>query len=648
MRQAIEEDRYRKIVIVGLPNTGKTQIFNNLTGEYHLVANYPLTTISVSRAYSQIGRETYEIIDTPGIHSLYVDSEDERIARDLILNEPLALIIQCIDANQLKQSLNLTADLLGLGLPMIIALNAIDETPKKGIWIDSEELSRLLNLSVVECVAVSGRGTQALKAAVFNAKAAPQWMLYGDSLEEEIAAIVPDLPEDLLHKREVSILLLMGDPLLEASLEKSHGRRQLESVKAKIISQRKRLGGNIGRILTKKRSEWSDQIAAKVVKKQTVSMGQVATVVARMCRHPLVGTPILLMIVYLTYLLVVHVANNIADSMNAILWIPTENAITRVFPSGFWHDFLIGHYGILSLGLANAIITVLPILSVFFIVLHILEDSGYIPNLSVLTKRIFERIGLSGGAIMPLVLGFGCKTMATLTTKSLHSKRERYISIYLIAFAIPCAPQMGLNMSILGRMGTSAFITAFVVLFVVEIAAGLTLNRVLRKEEKSYFLQELPPMRLPSPKAVIIKTYYRLYWFLKEAIPVFIYAAVALFAFDKLGVLEAAKRGLSPLIKGLLGLPLEMVDALILCMARHEAAVAVIINLMEQGKLNYRQCIVAVTIATMFVPCLANIMAMVKELGTRQALVMALVINISSFMIAGWLNWTLIGVFNLP
>jgi ferrous iron transport protein B len=648
MSQAMKGNRVKKVAIVGLPNTGKTQIFNNLTGEYHLVANYPLTTISVSRAHGQIGQETYEIIDTPGIHSLYVDSEDERIARDLILNEPLALIIQCVDARQLRQSLNLTADLLGLELPIVIALNAVDETSKKGVWIDSRELSRLLNIPVVESVAVSSKGTRALKGAVIDAGEVTGGIFYGDRLEKEITAIAPGLPEDLRHKRQVAILFLMGDPLLEASLEKSPGTQPLSSKKAQIIRQRKQLGGNIGRILTKKRSDWADQISAKVVKKQKGSMRQIAAVVARMSRHPLLGTPILLMIVYLTYLLVVHVANNIADWMNTILWVPVENAVSGILPSGFWHDFLIGEYGILSLGLANAIITVLPILSVFFIVLHILEDSGYIPNLSVLTKRIFERLGLSGGAIMPLVLGFGCKTMATLTTKSLHSKRERYISIYLIAFAIPCAPQMGLNMSILGRMGTGAFITTFAVLFIVEIAAGLILNGILKKEEKSYFLQELPPMRLPSPKAVMVKTCYRLYWFLKEAIPVFIYAAMALFAIDKLGILAATKRVLSPLIKGLLGLPLEMVDALILCMARHEAAVAVIINLMEQGKLNYRQCIVAVTIATMFVPCFANIMAMVRELGTRQALMMALVINISAFIIAGGLNWTLIGMFNLP
>ena len=281
MRQAIKENRYGKIAIVGLPNTGKTQIFNNLTGEYHLVANYPLTTISVSRAYSQIGEETHEIIDTPGIHSLYVDSEDERIARDLILNEPLTLVIQCIDANQLRQSLNLTADLLGLGLPMVIALNAVDEISKKGIWIDSEELSRLLNIPVVESVAVSGRGTQALKRAVIDAGEAARGIFYGDRLEKEITAIAPILPEDLLHKRQVSILLLMGDPFLETSLEKSHGRQQLASMKAQITKQRKKLGGNIGRILTKKTSDWADQIAAKVLKKQTVSMVQIAAGLAR-------------------------------------------------------------------------------------------------------------------------------------------------------------------------------------------------------------------------------------------------------------------------------------------------------------------------------------------------------------------------------
>ena len=648
MSTGIHQSNQKKIAIIGLPNTGKTQIFNNITGDYNVVANYPHTTIEIRRIHCQIRNQTYEVIDTPGLHSLYTDSEEERVARDLIFSEKPEVVIQCIDANRLKQSLTLTADLLELGIPMIISLNAIDETSRKGIWIDSVGLSRLLGIPVVESIAVTGQGTEELRDAVGKAQIGKYEIPYGDTIEKEISAIESMLPENLSYRHEVSILLMMNDPFIVDYLEKAYDKAKIEPIKEKASERRRQFRGDISRVISKRRSEWVDSsIAAEVVRKQKTVPREFSQGFARLSRHPVFGIPILLMIVYVTYLLVVNVANNVAEWMNDVLWVPIENEITGIFPAGFWHDFLIGDYGVLSLGLANAIITVLPILSVFFILLHILEDIGYMPNLSVLTKRVFEKLGLSGAAIMPLVLGFGCKTMATLTTKSLHSRRERYISIYLIAFAIPCAPQMGLSMSILGRMGTNAFIITFSVLLFVEILAGLTLNKVLKEEEKSDFIQELPPMRLPNPKAILVKTYYRLYWFLKEAIPVFVYAAIALFAIDRLGILDATKKALSPVLKGLLGLPLEMLDALILCMARHEAAAALIINLVEKGKLDYRQCIVAVTIATMFVPCFANIMAMMKELGARRALVMAVIINMSSFLIAGSLNWALIGVFKL-
>lgn len=647
MGKASYTNNRKKAAIVGLPNTGKTQIFNNLTGEYSVVANYPLTTISITRTNSRIRNQTYEVIDTPGLHSLYVDSEDEKVVRDLILSEKPEVIIQCIDANQLKQSLSLTADLLELGIPLVISLNAIDETSRRGIWIDSVELSRLLGVPVVESIAVTGQGTEELRDAVVKAQPGKWEIRYGDTIEKSIGAIESRLPENVPCKRKLSILLLMNDPFIADYLEKGYDKAQIAPVKKEASKGRGQFRGNISRVINGRRSKWVDDISEQVVRRQRMVRREFAQGFARLSRHPVFGIPILLAIIYVMYVLVVHVANAIAEWMNDALWAPVENMIAGAVTAGFWHDFLIGDYGVLSLGLSNAIMTVLPILSVFFVMLHILEDIGYVPNLSVLTKKIFEKIGLSGAAIMPLVLGFGCKTMATLTTKSLHSKRERYIAIYLIAFAIPCAPQMGLNMSILGRMGLNAFIITFSVLTFVEIAAGLTLNKIFKEEERSDFIQELPLMRLPNPKAVLVKTFYRLYWFLKEAIPVFIYAAFVLFAVDKLGILGATKRALSPVIKGLLGLPLEMLDALILCMARHEAAAALIINLVDKGKLNYVQCIVAVTISTMFVPCFANIMAMIKELGAKRALTMAVIINASSFLLAGALNWILVAVFSL-
>ncbi|MHC4487579.1 MAG: ferrous iron transport protein B [Planctomycetota bacterium] len=635
----------KKIAIVGLPNTGKSQVFNNLTGEYTLVANYPLTTVEMKRTRCEIDGESYEVIDTPGLHCLYIHSEEELIVRDMIFKEKPDMIIQCIDANQLKQSLTLTADLLELGIPMVISLNAVDETARRGVWIDSGGLSRLLGVSVVESIAVNGLGTKELKGAISKARRGKRSLRYGEIVDDGISAIESELPEDVSFKRKVAVLLLLADPFLADYLRTEYGQEEVAQLKKEVNRVRRQFRGNFGRVLNDKRSRWVDDIVEDTTRKQKITPGEFSKAFGRLSRHPVFGIPILLAMVAIMFLLVVNVANAIAGWMDQTLWVPVESRINNLVPAGFWNDFLIGDYGVLSLGLANAFLTILPILTVFFIAFNVLEDIGYIPNLCVLTKRIFDKLGLSGSAVMPLVLGFGCKTMATLTTKSLRSRKERYIAIYLIAFAIPCAAQMALNMSILGRMGVRAFVIAFSVLASVEIVAGMVLNKILKEEERSDFLQELPTIRLPNPKAVIVKTYYRLWWFIKEAVPVFIYAAVILFVIDKAGILDVVKNVLSPVINGLLGLPVQMVDALILCMARHEAAAGLIIKLIEAGKLNYIQCIVAVTITTMFVPCFANVMAMFKELGARRALSMAVMINASSFLVAGVLNWVLVVLF---
>ncbi|MHC4733563.1 MAG: ferrous iron transport protein B, partial [Planctomycetota bacterium] len=599
----------KKIAIVGLPNTGKSQVFNNLTGEYALVANYPLTTVEMKRTRCEIGGEPYEVIDTPGLHCLYIHSEEELIVRDMIFTNVPDIIIQCIDANQLKQSLTLTADLLELGIPIVISLNAIDETARRGVWIDSGRLSRLLGVPVIESITVDGLGTRELKDSLSGARRGKWSLRYGEMIDDGISAIESELPEEMSFKRKVAVLLLLADPFLTDYLRGKFGREKVTQLQKEVNKVRKQFKGDFGRAINKKRSRWVEELAENTTRKQKITSGEFSKAFGRLSRHPVFGIPILLVVIFTIYFLVVNVANEIAGWMDQTLWVPVESKIDTLVTIGWLNDFLIGDYGVLSLGLANAFLTIMPILSVFFIAFNILEDVGYIPNLCVLIKRIFDKLGLSGSAIMPLVLGFGCKTMATLTTKSLRSRKERYIAIYLIAFAIPCAAQMALNMSILGRMGIKAFVIAFSTLAFVEIAAGCTLNKILKEEVRSDFIQELPAIRMPNPKAVILKTYYRLWWFIKEAVPVFIYAAVILFVIDKVGILSAVKNALEPVMIGFLGLPVQMVDALILCMARHEAAAGLIIKLIEKGQLDYVQCIVAVTITTMFVPCFANIMA---------------------------------------
>ena len=638
MKKSDPENRIKKVIIAGLPNTGKSHVFNSLTGEYTLVGNYPFTTVEIKRSEAVIRKEKCEIIDTPGLHSLYIHSEEELVVRDLIFSESPDVIIQCMDANRLKQSLTLTADLLELEIPLVIAFNSIDETSRRGVRIDTLALSDILGVPVVETDAADGSGLDALKNAVINPGKGKPPVKYGDLVEAGISNIMSAINENAAYRRKLAILFLQEDSFLNDQVKKIFGDQvspEIEAVSRKSIDS---INANIGRLINFSRNQWIENIIGHAVIKEKLFSGGYSENFGWLCRNPVFGTPILLVIIIMMYFLVVDVANVLAGWMEEILWLTIEHQINVLVPEGLLNDFLIGDYGVLSLGLANALITVLPILSVFFLAFNVLEDIGYIPNVCVLTKRIFDKIGLSGSAIMPLVLGFGCKTMATLTTRSLRSKRERYIAIYLIAFAIPCAAQLGLNMSILGRMGIKAFVIAFSVLAFVEIAAGLILNNILKQEKQSDFIQELPKMRLPSMKAVLKKTGYRLYWFLKEAMPVFVYAAIILFMVDGIGLLDVIKEMVRPVMEGFLGLPVQMVDALILCMARHEAAAALIINLIEKGQLNYIQCIVAVTITTMFVPCFANIVSMIKELGLKSALIMVVTINISAFLLAGVLN----------
>lgn len=637
----------KKVAIIGLPNTGKSQVFNNLTGNYTVVANYPLTTVSMKRATCRIDADTYEIIDTPGLHCLYIHSEEELIVRDMIFADRPDVIVQCIDANQLKQSLTLTVDLLELDIPMVVSLNAIDETAKKGVRIDSAELSRALGITVIESIAIKGVGTKELQQAIKAARPAAWPVDYGPVINDGVPAVEAQLPEQMPFKPKAALLLLLDDPFLAENLKENYGPQKLAQLENEVRRYRRQFRGHLGQDVNDKRNAWVNDIVARSTTQPKTTPGQFSRFFGRMCRHPVFGLPILAFFLLATFFLVVNVAGFLdGEILSPYVVDPVMGYVENLVPSGFWHDFLIGHYGILTLGLFNAIVTVLPILSVFFLMFAFLEDIGYIPNLCVLTKRMFEKVGLSGKAIMPLILALGCKTMATLVTKGLASRKEKIIAIYLIAFAIPCAAQLAIDMAVLGRLGgmraLGAFLIAYGTLVVVEIAAGFVLNKMLKGEEKSDFIQELPAIRMPSLKAILVKTYYRMYWFLKEAIPIFLIAAVVLFVFEQLGVLDFTKTLLLPIVKGWLGLPIDTVDALILSLARHEAAAGLLLNMIEAGQLNYIQAIVAVVITTMFVPCFANIVAMCKELGARTGLTIALAINVSSFILAGILNLILL------
>ncbi|GAH52132.1 unnamed protein product, partial [marine sediment metagenome] len=264
-------------------------------------------------------------------------------------------------------------------------------------------------------------------------------------------------------------------------LKNRFGKELHEKIIKKLQDIKRNHKGNLSLAINNRRGIVVDTIVEDIKTKVKKAPGKFAYIFARLCRHPVFGFPILAFFLLLTYLLVVHVAGFIEKLLSATIVDPVVNAISSGISSVFWNEFLIGDYGILTLGLFNAFVTVLPILSVFFLMMGFLEDIGYLPNLAVLTRRILEKIGLSGKSVMSLILGFGCKTMATLTTKGITSRKEKFIAIYLIAFAIPCSAQLAIDMGILGRVGFKAFLIAYGTLAFVEIAAGFILNKIKRK-----------------------------------------------------------------------------------------------------------------------------------------------------------------------
>jgi len=637
-------DTVNHLAIVGLPNTGKSQLFTELTGEYTLVANYPLTTVETKRKTVTIRGAKYELIDTPGLHSLYLHSEEQEAIRDLLFEGGLDGLIQCIDANRLKQSLLLTLDLVELGLPLVIALNAVDETEAQGLKVQVQKLSRHLQVPIVEHVASVNLGLEELRLALQEMKAG-QWRPYhGPEIEERIDAVQRLLPRGTAFARKKALLLLDGDSRLTSSLPQELGDPGAEELRRHLQHIRQEYRGNVSREIGRRRAQIAGLMVQEATERTPRPPGRFALTFARLSRTPPTGIPILAGFVVLIYLLVVRVAGWVEAVLSGWIVDPVVERINAAVQVPFWNELLVGDYGILTLGLFNAFVTVLPILSFFFLALGFLEDIGYLPNLTVLTRRALGRIGLSGRSIMSLVLGFGCKTMATLTTKGISSRKERLIAIYLIAFAIPCSAQLAIDMAILGRVGVLAFIIAFGTLALVEVLAGFVLNRVIREDRKSDFIQELPPIRLPSLRAILKKTWYRIVWFVKEAVPIFLIASVVLFAVDRVGLLSLLQRGLRPIVVGWLGLPISMVEVMILTLARHEAAAGFLLRMVEAGSLTYIQSIVAVVITTMFVPCFANIVAMCRQLGTARGIAVTLIINLSSFGLAGVLHWVLVFV----
>jgi ferrous iron transport protein B len=365
-----------------------------------------------------------------------------------------------------------------------------------------------------------------------------------------------------------------------------------------------------------------------------------------MTRNPVTGLPILAVVLYALYLFVgVFGAQTLVRLLEDGLFGKGINPaatwlVDRFIPIPVVRDVLVGPYGLITMGVTYSIAIVLPVVATFFLIFGFLEDSGYIPRLAIFCDRVFRVMGLNGKAVLPMVLGLGCDTMATMTTRILGTSKERLIAILLLALGIPCSAQLATILGILGGISFWSLVTLFSVVIGQMFLVGWLAARVL-SGERSEFIMELPPIRWPRPGNLLRKTRLRVWWYLGEAVPLFLVGTALLFVLDRIGALVVISRFGEPIVTGLLGLPAATAQILLMGFLRRDYGAAGLFQLAHTGQLSGVQCVVALTVMTLFVPCVANFLMIIRERGSRVAFAILAFITPVALLTGAGLNYVL-------
>ncbi|MEK6778152.1 MAG: ferrous iron transport protein B [Candidatus Deferrimicrobiota bacterium] len=634
-----------KVILVGNPNVGKSVVFGYLTGRYVTVSNYPGTTVEVTRGEARDRGTVFEIIDTPGVYSLLPMSEDERVTRDILMEEPGSRVIQVCDAKNMRRSLMITIQLAEMGVPLVIAVNMADEARDRGVMPRIDQLEKKIGVPAIPTVAVRKKGVDRLMGLLDRAMTPGVGVFYGEKIEAAVSRMESLLPESApVGRRALALMLLCGDDSLTAWLAENVTGERIKEMNATRNRLEEETGGEIAYRINLVRLQWIDSLLEELGEEAGAGKGSGwANVFGRYAMDPVYGVPILLFVLFLAYEFVgVFGAKVLVDFLEAGLFgkaiVPGAAwVVNHAIPWPLARDFLVGPYGMISMALSYAIAIVLPIVGTFFWGFGILEDSGYLPRLAVMVDRIFKKIGCNGKAVLPMILGLGCDTMATLTTRILETRKERVIVTLLLALGIPCSAQLGVILGMLGNVGPAATVTWLAILVAVILAVGFLASKVI-PGESSDFILEIPPIRIPRMGNLAVKTMARIEWYLREAVPLFILGTLILFVADRLGWLLWLQKAAEPLVVGALDLPPKTAEAFLIGFLRRDYGAAGLFNMARAGLLTNLQVVVSLVTITLFIPCIANFLVIVKEHGGKVAAGMALFIFPLAVLVGALVN----------
>jgi len=561
----------KRILLMGNPNVGKSVVFSRLTGVRAISANYPGTTVEFTQGDMMLGSEKALLLDVPGVYGLEAACKAEEIAVKML--EEADAVINVVDSTNLERNLHLTLHLLEQRLPMVVALNVWDDARHQGIHIDHCKLQELLGVPAVPTVAVTGEGIKDLLEHLASAPVPTHDSMTEEQRWTEVGRIVNEV-QTLTHRHHT-----LGELLSDASV----------------------------------RTETGLPIAAFML--------FLAFAGIRMIGEGLIAF--------------------IFDPAFDLFWKPLLVRLSASLePSGFWHELFIGtlvageidfvqSFGLLSTGLYVAVTMVFPYVLAFYLVLSLLEDFGYLPRLAVLLDTIMHRMGLHGWAIIPMLLGLGCNVPGIMATRVLESPRERWIAATLVSIAVPCASLQAMMWGILGHHSGWYVAGVYGTLFLVWIVLGWILNAMLKGMSPELIL-EIPPYRMPSPRAIGFKMWTRIQQYFKEAVPFVLLGVLIVNLLNRVRVFDIVADALGPAVMRLFGLPQEAVLALVLGFLRKDIAVGML------GSLNLepKQLIISVTVLAMSFPCIATFIVLARELGVR-GLAKSMAVMITASLAAG-------------
>jgi ferrous iron transport protein B len=638
-----EDDR---ILLVGNPNVGKSLLFGLLTQTYVAVSNYPGTTVEIAGGTLKRSGGNLQIIDTPGVNTLIPTSEDEKVTRDILLEGRTRMVLQVGDSRNLRRALLLTVQLAEMRLPMVLCLNMADEAERAGVHIERELLSILLGVPCVQTVGVRRKGLRELQASVEAPAVSGVEVRYDPEVEAAVKAMEPLLPEGPLPQRAMALMLLAGDETLTDWLHKSVSAASVERIRRLADNLARSYGEPVSLVIQRNRLRTVEALLKRVHRNGRQRPSGAGRALERASIHPVWGVPILLASLAATFLFVGWFgAGVMVDFLEGTVfgeWVNpfVERWVGAVLPFEFLHDMIVGEYGLLTMALSYSLAVILPIVATFFLAFGVLEDSGYLPRLAVMVNRVFRVMGLNGKAVLPMVLGLGCDTMATLTARILPSKKERVLVTLLLALAVPCSAQLGVILGLLAGLPVAATAIWVGMLVGIMVLVGWLAAKLL-PGERSDFILELPPLRLPRAGNLLTKTLGRVEWYLKEAVPLFVAGTFLLFLADRVGFLTFAERIGRPVVVTLLGLPEQATEMFLMGFLRRDFGAAGLFRMSEEGLLTPLQVTVSLVVITLFVPCIANLLMMIKERGWRTALAIAAFIFPFAVLVGALLNFAL-------